>query len=188
MPTVIAGLSLVVSATALLVAIRRPTVDLVNDGVRTSADELSATLATLRRTLWATAKTEDSSGVALSDAVHDVRLAFDVHRTHLPLEIAVLGREVSMAVGNYAGAPGLAYVAPEASDYPISGPRSLLVGHHRHVCRLRHRRSPAVAQEPPTPSATDRALPGLASNRGLVTRSRQWSDSPDGTGGDVDVV
>lgn len=119
-PTLFAGLSLIVSAIALLVALQRPKVDLVNDGVRTSADELSATLARLRRALWDTAKTDESSGVALSAAVHDVRLAFEIHRPHLPTEIAVLGREVSMAVGNYAGAPGLAYVSPEASDYPIS--------------------------------------------------------------------
>jgi hypothetical protein len=115
-----AGLSLAVSALALLVTIRRPRVDLINDGVKTSADELSATLAALRRTLWDTARTDDPSGEALSKAVHDVRLAFEIHGPHLPHEIAVLGREVSMAVGNYAGAPGLAFVTPDVGAYPIS--------------------------------------------------------------------
>lgn len=120
LPTLLAGLSLAVSALALLATIRRPRLDLVNDGVKTSADELSATLATLRRTLWGTAKTDDPSGEALSKAVHEVRLAFHVHGPHLPHDIAVLGREVSMAVGNYAGAPGLAFVTPDAGAYPIS--------------------------------------------------------------------
>ena len=120
LPTLLACLSLAVSAVALLVSIRRPSVDLINDGVKTSADEFSATLAALRRTLWDTAKTDDSSGEALSNAVHDVRLAFEIHGPHLPHEIAVLGREVSMAVGNYAGAPGLAFVAPAIGAYPIS--------------------------------------------------------------------
>lgn len=116
-----AWLSLAVSAAALVVAIRRPAVDLLNDGVRTSADEISATLATLRRALWASARSAADDGSAdLAAALVDVRLAFEVHRAHLPPDIAVLGREVAMAVGNYAGPAGLAWVEPDASDHARS--------------------------------------------------------------------
>lgn len=117
----VAWLSLVVSVAALVVAIRRPAIDLVNNGVRTSADEISATLACLRRAVWASARTEadrDSSDLVV--ALVDVRLAFEVHRAHLPPDIAALGREVSMAVGNYAGATGLAWVDPNACDHDRS--------------------------------------------------------------------
>lgn len=113
----VAWLSLVVSVAALVVAIRRPAIDLVNDGVRTSADEISATLAGVRRAVWASARTQaDGDSSDLADALVDVRLAFEVHRAHLPPDIAALGREVSMAVGNYAGATGLAWVDPNAGD------------------------------------------------------------------------
>lgn len=113
----VAWLSMVVSVAALGVAIRRPAIDLVNDGVRTSADEISATLAGLRRAVWASARTGvESDSSDLADALVEVRLAFEVHRAHLPPDIAALGREVSMAVGNYAGATGLAWVDPDAGD------------------------------------------------------------------------
>lgn len=114
----VAWLSLVVSVAALVVAIRRPGIDLVHDGVRTSADEISATLARLRRAVWASARTEvDGDSLGMADALVEVRLAFEVHRAHLPPDIAALGREVSMAVGNYAGATGLVWVDPNAGDH-----------------------------------------------------------------------
>ncbi len=60
------------------------------------------------------------TGPDLTHLVFDVRMAFELHQPHLPGDVATLGREVCMAVGNYSGGPGLAWITPAAGDAGVS--------------------------------------------------------------------